>query len=96
MILEGIQLNETNKYLELSEKLIYQLTKCSISWNLKSKLLLNTSKSIPTQENNIYIPVYLTNQRLVLINQILVKISNDISKDVWIQRGVAIILQNNH
>ena len=92
MILEGMQLNNDNKCLELSELLTYPLINSSISWNLKSIFI---EKQINTTNNNIYIPIYLTRQRLSLINQIFVNISTDISKDIWIQRGVAIILQNN-
>lgn len=107
VMLEGAHWNTERRSLELSETLRSRLPPCILRWTLKSERLTaegtadaaaSTAASVAAgvaHAEYLHLPLYLTEQRTALITEVLLCVQTTLSRDVWAQRGAAVVLQSS-
>jgi hypothetical protein len=86
LLLEGAKVSSQNSALVLCDELHASLPLSVLKWRLKSG---------EKKENVVSFPLYLNENRKILIAQVLMETPVDVPKHVWSQRGVALVLQSN-
>jgi hypothetical protein len=97
-MLEGASWNPGAGAIELSEELNCPLPTAYLRWSHKAQrdgLLQVSAASAVGSQHLVALPLYLTSQRTTLVAEVLVAVPSSLPKQVWAQRGVAVVFQSN-
>eukprot|EP01038_Epipyxis_sp_PR26KG_P004455 gene4455-6300_t len=85
LTMEGAKFS--NNTLLLSDESTYRLPESRLKWRLKQERPKNVSF--------LSFPIYLNETRKPLVSKVLIETPTTLPKEVWSQRGVALILQSS-